>query len=221
MLAKDSRSYKHNWVSDGFSDIASAIFVSFGRNYDVSILSFINLRGKFWKITRERYSAQTWNLQKLFIYLSSKNVLEIRSFCSSMVSNLLFDCVTVKTRNKPSECNGHTTHLHWFFVLICTYIAWLMSRYRITHFFFQQERWWNFLSFSSPWNLKNALITVFLILFFFFFVTVNCKRFTRWFTSVKCNIRGNNLICAKGLHAIYFLCRRYRKRGRDNKFQVL
>lgn len=69
-----------------------------GHSYGISILSFINLRGKVRKITRERYTAQTWNLEKLFIYLSSI-IFEIHSFCSWMVSNLFFDCVTVKTSN--------------------------------------------------------------------------------------------------------------------------
>ncbi len=73
-----------------------------GHSYGISILSFIILRGKVRQITRERYTAQTWNLEKLFIYLSSI-LFEIHSFCSWMVSNLFFDCVTVKTSNTLLE----------------------------------------------------------------------------------------------------------------------
>ncbi len=71
---------------------------SAGHSYGGSILSFINLRGKVRKITRERYPAQTRNLEKVFIYLSSI-IFKNHSFCSWMVSNLFFDCVTVKTSN--------------------------------------------------------------------------------------------------------------------------
>ncbi len=74
---------------------------SAGHSYGISILNFINLRGKVRKITRKRYTAQTRNFVKLFIYLSSI-IFEIHSFCSWMVSNLFFDCVTVKTSNSTA-----------------------------------------------------------------------------------------------------------------------
>lgn len=44
-----------------------AILVSLeGHQYGVSVLSFINLRGKSLQITHERYTAQTWNLEESF-----------------------------------------------------------------------------------------------------------------------------------------------------------
>ena len=67
-----------------------------GHKYGVSILSIINLCGKFRQITRKRCTAQTWDLDKLFIYLSSI-ISEIHSFCRWMVWILFFYCVTVKT----------------------------------------------------------------------------------------------------------------------------
>ncbi len=57
-----------------------------GHSYGISILSFINLRGKVRQITREWNTAQTWNLEKLCIYLSSA-IFEIHSFCSWMILN--------------------------------------------------------------------------------------------------------------------------------------
>ena len=69
-----------------------------GHKYGVSILSFINSRGMFRQITRKPCTAQTWDLDKLFIYFSSI-ISEAHSFCRWMVSILFFNCVTVKTTN--------------------------------------------------------------------------------------------------------------------------
>ena len=69
-----------------------------GHKYGASILSFINLCGKFPQITRKWCTTKTRDLDKLFTYLSSI-ISEIHSFCRSMVSILFFYCMTVKTTN--------------------------------------------------------------------------------------------------------------------------
>ena len=69
------------------------------HKYGVSIVSPINFSYTFWRTTKQRKTAQTWDLARLLIDWYSI-VTEILGFRHSTVLILVFDGVTVKTTNK-------------------------------------------------------------------------------------------------------------------------
>ena len=69
------------------------------RKYGVPIVSPINFSYTFWRTTKQRKTAQTWDLARLLIDRYSI-ITEILGFRHSTVLILVFDGVTVKTTNK-------------------------------------------------------------------------------------------------------------------------
>ena len=115
-LSKFSKAHKplfwQKWTPYVFSYFRPPCWCpSEGHQHGVSIQSSINLCGILCQITRVRKTVQTWDLDRVHIYLSSITC-QFLDFIHWMVFDFYFDGVTVKTGNWMQSNTLEKSKLH-------------------------------------------------------------------------------------------------------------